>query len=304
MSTNLEKAQNATANEKVTDLVARKDVADKFMSIYQAMHNNKDANRFYEIEKFHFSKLISENQALQKCDKLSLYGCFMDQAIDGLSFDPGMKHVYIVPKSKNIGTKENKKYITVAQRMVTGLGELILRQRTGQIKHADNPVLVYQGDTFKFGTRNGQFFIEHEVSLPRKSDHAIACYLRIERNDGTIDYKVLTRDELEALRKKSDNPNGPAWSGSYNGMFVAKTIKHAFKNYPKLRVGNYSAVETTVESDPSAPIPPDAYVMPTDPSDQTPIQEAVVINDSAPLEAPVEQAPPTELFPKQEGGAF
>ncbi|MBK7885524.1 MAG: hypothetical protein IPJ81_18295 [Chitinophagaceae bacterium] len=64
----------------------------------------------------------------------------------------------------------------------------------------------------------------------------IACYLRITRNDDSADYKVLTMPEIEKLRKFSKDPNSKAWTDGLPGMVQAKTIKHAFKNYPKLRI--------------------------------------------------------------------
>jgi phage RecT family recombinase len=264
-------------SQKLPDLISQKEVENKFISLYTNMHGQKDGNRFYEVEKFHFLKQISENKYLAECDNVSLYGCFMDAAVNGLSFDPAMKHQYLIPKSKNMGTKQSPLWKKVATLTISGIGELILRQRSGQILHADNPVLVYEGDTFKFGTRNGSFFVEHEVSLPRKSDKAVACYLKIVRNDNTLDYKVLTREELEAFRKKSDSPDSSAWKDSYNGMFMAKTIKHAFKTYPKLRaVGMNSQLET--EKVDEVTIPEDTYTMPTA-IEETPIQEAEVIPD-------------------------
>ncbi|MBK7883034.1 MAG: recombinase RecT [Chitinophagaceae bacterium] len=119
---------------------------------------------------------------------------------------------------------------------MSGQGELLLRMQQGQIKYADNPVLVYEGDIFKTGTRNGQLFVDHEATIPRKSDNIIACYLRITRNDDSADYKVLTMPEIEKLRKFSKDPNSKAWTDGLPGMVQAKTIKHAFKNYPKLRI--------------------------------------------------------------------
>lgn len=33
-------------------------------------------------------------------------------------------------------------------------------------------------------------------------------------------------------------------------MFMAKTIKHAFKTYSKVKVGQFSALETAIEEEP------------------------------------------------------
>ncbi len=238
MSTNL--GQKMTITQKLdattaVQIVNLPEVADRFKKLYITF-NGKSGERYYEAEKFHFAKILQENAKLQNCSKLSLYGCFLDVAVNGLSFDPAMKHVYMVPYSHNIGTKQQPKYEGRAQLQISGQGELLLRMQQGQIKYADNPVLVYEGDLFKMGTRNGSVFVEHEAVIPRKSDNIIACYLRITRNDDTVDYKVLTMPEIEKLRKFSKDPNSKAWTDGLPGMVQAKTIKHAFKNYPKLRI--------------------------------------------------------------------
>lgn len=211
------------------------EVADRFKALYVTF-NGKDGARYYEAEKFHFAKLIQESPKLKECTKLSLYGCFLDVAVNGLSFDPAMKHVYLVPYKHKVVTNNVEKWETRAQLQISGIGELLLRMQQGQIKYADNPVLVYDGDVFRMGTRNDRIFIEHEVVLPRKSESIIACYLRITRNDDTVDYKLLTMPEIEKLRKFSKDPNSKAWTDGLPGMVQTKTIKHAFKTYPKLRI--------------------------------------------------------------------
>jgi phage RecT family recombinase len=192
----------------------------------------------------HFAKLISESAALQEATKLSLYGCFMDVAVNGLSFDPSFKHLYVVAFSNNVGTKQNPKWEKRAQIMVGGQGELLLRIKQGHIKHADNPVLVYEGDSFKFGTRNDKAFVEHESNLTGRTGKILACYVRLTRNDGSIDYKIITQDDMARFRKFSKDPNSKAWVDGEAGMWQAKTLKHAFRNYPKLRVGDNSTLAT------------------------------------------------------------
>ncbi len=238
MSTNLD--QKVTIIQKLNVTPAMQianlpEVADRFKKLYLTF-NGKSGEKYYEAEKFHFAKLLQENTRLAECSKLSLYGCFLDVAVNGLSFDPTMKHVYLVPYKHKTNKDGREVWESRAQLQISGQGELLLRMQQLQIKYADNPVLVYEGDLFKMGTRNGSVFVEHEAVIPRKSDNIIACYLRITRNDDTVDYKVLTMPEIEKLRKFSKDPNSKAWTDGLPGMVQAKTIKHAFKNYPKLRI--------------------------------------------------------------------
>jgi recombinational DNA repair protein RecT len=86
-------------------LPAIPEIASRFKHLFSIIHPGAKAQMFYEAEKFHFMKLIQESQVLQGCSKLSLYGCFMDVAVNGLSFDPSFKHLYLVPYNTNVGTK-------------------------------------------------------------------------------------------------------------------------------------------------------------------------------------------------------
>lgn len=247
------------------------EVADRFKQIYKVMNGGNDdrAAVKYEAEKFHFMKLIQDKPDLQQCSKLSLYGCFLDMAVNGLSFDPAMKHAYVVSFNTNVGTKNEPKWEKRATLMVSGYGELHMRVRQGQIKHADNPILVYEGDEFRHGTKDGRVFLDHVGAFPRKTDNIIACYIRLERNDGSVDYKVLSIEEVQKLRKFSKDPNSKAWTDGLPGMVQSKTMKHAFRSYPKIRMGEFTKltsdiVDTEVEevkidyglngSMPSAPV--------------------------------------------------
>lgn len=207
---------------------------EKFLDLFARVHGVKNCQQIYEVERYHFLKRINESEKLQACSKLSMMGCFLDSAVDGLSFDPAKKHCYLVPFGNKV------------TRMVSGYGELLLRERAGQIKYADNPKLVYGSDEFEYGESNGQTFLKH-IRKIKDGAHLVACYLKIHRPDGGVDYKVLTFDELMDLRKFSKDPDSLAWTKGIAGMFSAKTIKHAFKNYPKPTLGSFSNLETQEE---------------------------------------------------------
>lgn len=239
-------------------LAALPEVAERFKHIYGVMNggNLAKAEVKYEAEKFHFQKLIQDKPELQQCTKLSMYGCFLDMAVNGLSFDPSMKHAYLVSFNINAGTKVAPKWEKRAQLMISGYGELFMRVQQKQIKYADNPILVYEGDIFKHGTRNGHVLLEHEATFPRKENaQIIACYIRIERNDGSIDYKVMSIDEVLKLKAFSKQPESLAWTDGLPGMVQAKTLKHAFKSYPKMRLGEFSQLQSNI-------IEEDAEVLP------------------------------------------
>ena len=249
MDTNL--SQKVSIIQKLNDtptasIATLPEVADRFKNLY-ALMNGKDISAStvkYECEAFHFNKLLNEKPELKKCTKLSLYGCFLDMAVNGLSFDPAMKHAYVVSFNTNVGTKTTPVWEARAMVMISGYGELQIRMQQKQIKYADNPVLVYEGDHFSSGTKNNQYYVEHQAVYPRKSDNIIACYIRLERLDGSVDYKVMSIEEVLKLKAFSKQPTSLAWTSGLPGMVQAKTIKHAFRSYPKMKLGSFSELES------------------------------------------------------------
>lgn len=276
----------------VAQIATLPEVADRFQDLYQVMNggNNVVAKTKYEAEKFHFAKLLQDKQELQQCTKLSLYGCFLDMAVNGLSFDPGMKHAYIVSFNTNVGTKAAPRWEKRATLMISGYGELSMRMQQRQIKYADNPILVYEGDHFVHGTKDGKVYLEHLASFPRKSDNIIACYIRLERNDGSYDYKVLSIEEVMKLKAFSKDPNSKAWTDGLPGMVQAKTIKHAFKSYPKMKLGQFSQLQSETIDAEAEPVIDYGLEEKVTQDTEPEVVEAEVISDDSFVEPNIEKA--------------
>ena len=102
------------------------------------------------------------------------------------------------------------------------------------------------------------------MHIPRTSSHIIACFLKITRTDGTIDYSVMLEQDWTRLagysaknNKYWDN-NTRQWVEKANELYTSgdggidpaflcsKCIKHAFGTYPKLNIGKGTQLETTV----------------------------------------------------------
>lgn len=237
-------------------------ITNKFVKLYNTVHGSKNGETFYAAEQFYFMKQIQEVAGLKDCSKLSLYGCFMDVAVNGLSFDPQKKQIYIIPRSFNSGTREQPVWEKRANLMISPYGELTLRMLTGQIKYADNPVIVYEGDKFSVKDSGGQKTVEFEMNIPRKAGAKIvASFIKIVRADGSIDYSYLLPEDIERLKGYSSRQNNGKANALYvgangdidSGFLAAKTIKHAFKSYPKVRKGDFSEMEE-IEPKPDGPI--------------------------------------------------
>lgn len=248
-------------------------VEQKFIQMYNVIHGADIGAQIYEKEVFNFQKILTENPALQDCSKMSLFGCFLDMAVNGLSLDPtGKPHCYLIPRSSKTGYKDDKGndiYEKRASVSITGYGELVMRMRAGQIKYADNPVVVYEGDVFSIDLERGVKKITYSAAIPRKSNKVIGAFIRIVRNDGSEDYQWLLEGDIDRLKGFSERANS-YWDknarkrviGKANELYSSnggqidpgflenKMIKHAFDAYPKVKIGKFTNMQSMEEPEP------------------------------------------------------
>lgn len=273
------------------DIVTSPIVRDKFINIYDTLWGNGTGEAAYERESNYFNKLLRDTPDLQKGTHFSLFTAFIDLAVCGLSLEPGTRALcYLIgrnqkttPKLDQQGRplKDQKGYIIYNWEgrvvlTISAYGELVLRERAGQIRHADNPVLVYDNDEFSFSDKNGRKEVEYVCHLPHTGQRIVACYLRITRADGSIDYSVMTEEDWVRLAQYSarQNKNGGAnalygvdQQGVVNidsGFLMAKCIRHAFKTYPKVRIGRGTELQSQQVEEKEIEINDDLYGVDTE----------------------------------------
>lgn len=233
-------------------------VQEKFIAMYNSIHGAQKGEMVYAKETFNFKKLISENGELQKCTPISLYSVFLDLAMMGLSLEQGSKPLaYVISRNANIGSKEAPQWEKRAYLVVSPYGELVMRMRAGQIKYADNPVIVYEGDVFGiYIDDDGNKKVRYESIIPRKSKKIVAAFIKIVRHDNTVDYHYLTIEDVERLKGFSEKNNRGKANALYtsnggqidSGFLAGKMIKHAFSSYPKINISGMSTIaETEIE---------------------------------------------------------
>lgn len=240
------------------DIITSEAVRSRFIQIYDTLWGAGSGLPAYERESIYFNAILRDKDNLQKATKFSIFTSFIDLAVSGLSLEPGVRALcYLMGRNFCVGQDQAGKKIYEGRLVLTisGYGELVLRARAGQIRHADNPVLVYEEDGFSFTDQNGSKQVSYTCNLPHTSNHIVAAYLRITRADGTTDYAVMLEEDwlrLQEFSAKNNryydrdknqwvaNPNelyGAGGGGIDSGFLCAKLIKHAFKTYPKVRIG-------------------------------------------------------------------
>lgn len=258
---------NKTPHEQICDLAK-----DKFIEIYNQKFGD-GGEVFFEEQKALFNNELlngSFKGYLAKAPSLCIHDAFMNLAINGLSLEKGSSTLCYLMGYSNYD-KNTKEYNYTAKITYTGYGEILLRQRAGQIVRCDNPVVVYSCDEFRFGERDGHKFVEYIKQYPRQAGSYIAaCYVKIILPGGGYDYFVMDRegiDRLKAYSEKFSGKSGPnaLYGGTYTGndgkeyfrdidtgFLVSKTCKHAFKNYPKLKVGIGAQLQADIDTNQSA----------------------------------------------------
>ena len=289
------------AKMRAADVIRNEAVRAQFIAVYNSIWK-EGGEAAYEREALYFNQQIREKQPLQACSAVSVFYAFIDLAVKGLSLAPGAQALcYLIPRSTKLTAGGKEYWEKTCSLTISGYGELTLRRAAGQIRHADNPVLVYEGDTFQYGEQNGQKIVNYMSAFPRKSNRIIACFLKITRADGTIDYSVMTEQDWMRLKTYSDRNNtykdrngnevtrsNELYSSADGqidpGFLMAKCVKHAFKSYPKLNIGRGSTLESEIDSQPAAEFDPYAGI-----SDEVQLPQPEV------AEAPQTYAPAPDL---------
>lgn len=261
---------------KPADIVTFEPVRQRFIQIHDTLWGEGSGLCAYERESIYFNKWLADNAVTANAvTRFSIFTAFIDIAVCGLSIEPGVRSLcYLQGRKTAIGQDErgNKVYEARLVLTVSGYGELVLRARCGQIKYADNPVIVYEEDNFSFSDNNGQKSINYTCRLPHTSGKITACFIRITRSDGSVDYSVMFEEDwmrlsdYSAKQNRYFDKNTRQWvdkgsnelyksnnGGIDTGFLMAKCIKHAFKTYPKVRIGKGTELQTEQET-PEPPI--------------------------------------------------
>ena len=190
-------------------------VRDKFIANYNHCHGNNAGEMMYARQLVHFKQTIAASAELQKADRFSLYACFLTAAVNGYSLDPQDNEVYLLPiAGKAVLWRQAGAHI---RRL----------QRTRQIKYADQPRIVYQGDDFE--VVNGRV-VKHVEKFA--SEIYVAAYVRFVLDDkGNDRFFVYRKSDWENWQKKSMQKAGDNWAGNKGQPLAAflrtKVVKHA-----------------------------------------------------------------------------
>lgn len=255
------------------------EVHNHIVTLYNQVHG-EGGEAFAERESRYINRAIIDDKKKWNVSSLSVFLAYVDLAVKDLTLEPGAQAMcYLLNRStcvsaadangKIVEAWENRCYIAV-----TGYGEIVLRQRAGQIRHCDTPTVVYEGDSFGYSESDGRKHVNYSLNIAHNPANPIACFMKITRADGSVDYAIILpeawkrlehyslKQNERAVREKSKAaPNALYRSGLGEsidpGFLIAKCVKHAFKSYPKLPIGKGMVMEADLPAE--EPQTPDYY---------------------------------------------
>jgi phage RecT family recombinase len=184
--------------------------SDKFVQEMQlAMPRTFSAQRLARI----VLTAMTRTPLLEKCDQSSLARCLLDLAQLGL--EPDGRHAHLIP------FKNTKRNTYECQLIIDYKGYVQLVFRSGMIQsiHAD---VIYEGDDFAYDRgvvqRHTKWEWRTASERPKMRGNLLGAYASVRIIGGAEAHVALSKDEVDAIRRRSKSANNGPWVTDYNEM--------------------------------------------------------------------------------------
>ena len=161
---------------------------------------------------------LMKSPNLQKCTPTSLMNCFIGAAEVGLEPGGVLGHAYLVP------------YGDTATLIIGYRGLIELMRRTGELASI-RCVVVHEKDTFKL-TEGIEQTIKHEPFLAGDAGPLKFVYCVAKLKDGSVQVELMTRHQIEEIRKRSRAGQSGPWVTDFEEMAKKTVLRRAAKYLP------------------------------------------------------------------------
>lgn len=175
-----------------------------------ALPKHLNADRFARVA----ITALTRTPKLQECTPESFMKCLLE--LSALGIEPDGRRAHLIPYGKECTLILDYK----------GIAELVMRSGTVSSIHADK---VCANDVFAV---NRGKIESHVVDYKSPRGEAYAYYVLITFKDGTEKSEVMTRDECEAIRKRSRAGNAGPWVSDFDEMAKKTVFRRASKWLP------------------------------------------------------------------------
>lgn len=138
-------------------------------------------------------------------------------ALTGLSLNPVLKHGYILPRKGKL----------IFEPSYMGMTEILIQagtiiQMQSSVVCAGDLIDIQMGDTQS---------ITHRINMTAARGDVFGAYAIATLPTGQKQYEVMTRDEIDSIRKRSQG--GQAWESDFSEMARKTVVRRIFKHLPK-----------------------------------------------------------------------
>lgn len=165
---------------------------------------------------------VRKNPKLLECEPTSFIGAVIQAAQLGLEPGSALGQCWLIPYF-NGRTKKLEVQFQVGYK-----GMLSLVSRSSDAPKL-MPRAVYKGDDFNFEYGMDEM-LKHKPN--EKSDELTHVYVVAAFKDGTKAFMVMSRKEIDAVRKRSKSADSGPWESDFEAMALKSVIRKMFKYLP------------------------------------------------------------------------
>lgn len=156
---------------------------------------------------------LQRTPKLQDCTQTSLFKCLLDLSAAGL--EPDGRRAYLIP------------YGQECTLILSYMGMIELVRRSGDVASIRSE-LVCENDEFSW--ENGK--VSHKVDWRKPRGEMQAVYAEAVLKSGETQTATLTKDEVDAIRKRSRSGSSGPWVTDYGEMAKKTSLRRLCKLLP------------------------------------------------------------------------
>ena len=163
--------------------------------------------------------------ALANCSPESFLGAIMQCAQLGIEPSNSLGHAYLIP----FGNGKDKQGRANVQLIIGYRGMIDLARRSGQIVSLSARA-VYENDDFSY-----EYGLHENLTHKPSEDNTgklTHVYAVARLKDGGIQFEVMSRAQVDAIRAQSKAGNSGPWQTHYEEMAKKTVIRRLFKYLP------------------------------------------------------------------------
>lgn len=174
---------------------------------------------------------IAMNPDLRAADRRSLYTATVKAATDGLLPD-GREGVFAIYNTKQKDADGRDYWVKAVQWMPMTAGILKKVRNSGELKSITSNV-VKKADHFKYWVDDDGEHVQHEPNiLADDRGPTVAVYAIAKAMNGGVYTEVMSRGQIDQVRKVSKSADSGPWASWYDEMARKAVIRRLSKRLP------------------------------------------------------------------------